>query len=123
MWRTDMTLTRESMVLIAICTIDLVATLLFINNSSASEGNPLMAFYLRYGVGTFVIAKLMLIFLPVFLFEWSRQFKPQFVKLMLRVTIAAYLVIYLTLFLTINEGVDANEGIGPGPVNMSQQKK
>jgi hypothetical protein len=103
-WVTNMTLTKESILLIAICTIDLAATLLFINTNSASEGNPLMAFYLRYGIGAFVMMKLALIFLPVFVFEWSRQYRPQFVKFMLRATIVAYLAVYLMLFLTTNVG-------------------
>ncbi|MHB9037217.1 MAG: DUF5658 family protein [Armatimonadota bacterium] len=119
-WVTNMTLTKESIVLIALCTIDLVATLLFINTKMAVEGNPLMAFYLRYGIGTFVMMKLMLVFLPIFVFEWSRQYRPQFVKFMLRATIAAYLAIYLMLFLTINVGeTSAKNGIGPGPVGAS----
>ncbi|MCE5314883.1 MAG: DUF5658 family protein [Armatimonadota bacterium] len=99
-----MTLTRESIILIAICVIDLVVTLLLVNTKTAVEGNPLMAFYLKYGTGTFVMVKLALVLLPIFVFEWSRQYKPQFVKLMLRATIATYLGVYLMLFLTINVG-------------------
>ncbi|MEN6356969.1 MAG: DUF5658 family protein [Armatimonadota bacterium] len=118
-----MTLTRESIVLIVICTCDLAATLLFINTKTASEGNPLMSFYLKYGIGTFIMMKLMLIFLPVFLFEWSRQFKPRFVKLMLRATIVIYVAIYLSLFLTINVGAGQKDGIGPGPVETSRVVK
>ncbi|MCE5323537.1 DUF5658 family protein [bacterium] len=118
-----MTITKESIVLIAICAFDLVATLLFINTNKASEGNPIMSFYLKYGIGTFIMMKLLLIFLPVFLFEWSRQFKPQFVKFMLRATIAMYVTIYLLLFLTINVGAGSKDGIGPGPIETSRIAK
>ena len=100
----DMTLTKESLFLIAICTIDLVSTLLLLNTETASEGNPLMAFYLNYGVGTFVLVKVSLIFLPIFIAEWSKQYRPRFVRFMLRATIATYLGVYLVLFLAINLG-------------------
>ncbi len=97
-----MKLTRESQILIALCVLDLATTLVLLRTDRATEGNPIMAFYLRYGVGTFVLAKLSLIFLPVFIAEWSRQYRPRFVKLMLRGAIATYAGIYLMLFLTIN---------------------
>ena len=97
-----MTLTKESIILIAICTADLASTLLLIGQNAALEGNPLMNYYLSYGVGTFVLMKLALIVLPIFVAEYSRRYKPQFVRIMLRATIATYLGAYLVLFLTVN---------------------
>lgn len=97
-----MTLTRESLLLIGICIVDLATTLLLLNTKSAAEGNPLMSFYLKYGIGTFVMVKLSLIFLPIFIAEWSKQYRPKFVRFMLRATIATYLGVYLLLFLSIN---------------------
>jgi len=97
-----MTCTRESLLLIAICTADLISTLLLIGKGGAAEGNPLMGFYLRYGIGTFVMVKLSLIFLPIFIAEWGKRYKPRFVRIMLRATIAAYLGMYLLVFLTVN---------------------
>lgn len=97
-----MTLTRESMLLILISLVDLSTTLFLLRTDSASEGNPLMSYYLNYGVGTFVMVKLTLVILPLFIAEYSRQFRPKFVRFMLRATIAAYLGTYLALFLTIN---------------------
>ncbi len=99
-----MKLTRESMILIALCVVDLVSTLILLRTNAAREGNPLMAFYLRYGVGTFVLMKLTLIFLPVFVAEWSKQYRPRFVRTMLRAAIVTYAAMYLVLFLTINVG-------------------
>ena len=99
---TDMTLTRESLLLIAICTADLASTVLLLNSGGAVEGNPLMSFYLRYGIGTFVMVKLSLVFLPVFIAEWGKQYKPRFVRTMLRATIAAYVGMYVLVFLTVN---------------------
>jgi hypothetical protein len=99
------TLTRESMVLIAICAADLLSTLFLLQSHGAGEGNPLMAFYLRYGVGTFVMMKLTLMVLPVFIAEWSKQYRPKFVRLMLRTAIVTYVGTYILLFLTVNIGV------------------
>ena len=55
-----------------------------------------------YGIGTFIAMKLTLVLLPVFIFEWCRQYRPGFVRLMLRAVIVAYLGTYLILFLTLN---------------------
>ncbi|MDH7601329.1 MAG: DUF5658 family protein [Armatimonadota bacterium] len=100
-----MTLTRESMVLIVICAADLLSTLFLLQSQGAREGNPLMAFYLRYGIGTFVMMKLTLMVLPVFIAEWSKQYRPRFVRLMLRTAIITYVGTYLLLFLTVNLGM------------------
>ena len=97
-----MTLTRESQVLIAICMFDLASTLFLLNTTGASEGNPLMSYYLRYGVAAFVMVKLTMVALPLFIAEWSRQYRPQFVRLMLRTAIAVYLGLYLAVFLSVN---------------------
>ncbi len=106
-----MTLTKESIILIAVCTADLATTLLFLNAKTAIEGNPLMSFYLRYGIGTFVLVKLSLIFLPIFIAEWCKQFRPKFVRLMLRATIATYLGAYLLMFVIINILGIANDSV------------
>ena len=97
-----MTLARESLLLIGISVVDLTATLLMLGTDLAYEGNPLMGYYLRYGVGTFVLVKLSLIFLPIFIVEWSKQYRPRFVRMMLRATIATYLGTYLVLFVSVN---------------------
>jgi len=100
-----MTLTKESKVLIAICAADLMVTLFLLGNHTAREGNPLMAYYLRYGVGAFILAKVILCGIPIFVFEWCKQYRPRFVKMMLRTTIAMYLAIYFSLFLALNLGI------------------
>jgi len=100
----EMTLTRESMVLMAICLIDLASTLLLLHTHSASEGNPVMGYYLNYGIGIFVLMKLALVALPIFIAEWSRQYRPKFVRLMLRAAIATYVGVYAVLFLLVNMG-------------------
>jgi len=121
-----MTITRESMVLMGICVLDLTSTLLLLNAKQASEGNPLMSFYLRYGIGTFVLMKLTLVLLPIFIAEWSRQYRPRFVRNMLRTAIATYLGVYLLLFLTINVGAQGprpTSGAAPLPGQESARLK
>jgi len=96
------TLMKESVILIALCLADLIATLVLIDNSYAREGNPVMAYYLRHGLAPFVLAKLALVALPIFVVEWSRQFRPRLARNLVRFAIAAYLGIYLVLFLGVN---------------------
>lgn len=119
-----MTLTKESMVLMAICVLDLASTLILLNARQATEGNPLMSFYLKYGVGTFVLMKLTLVLLPIFIAEWSRQYRPRFVRFMLRAAIVGYLGTYLLLFMTINVGAHARAepgGTAPPPAQQAQR--
>lgn len=105
-----MTLTRESLLLIGICTADLASTLFLLQNGIAREGNPLMSYYLKHGIGTFVMIKLSLVFLPIFIAEWCKQFKPRFVRFMLRATIAVYVGSYLLVMITVNNGRVASAG-------------
>jgi hypothetical protein len=97
-----MRLMRESLFLIVIGVSDLLYTLFLVGSRGASEGNPLMAYYLRFGVGAFVIVKLALLFLPVFVAEWSKAYKPRFVRRMMRGVIAVYVGSYLLLFVLVN---------------------
>jgi hypothetical protein len=97
-----MSLTRESQVLIIICLLDLLSTLMLVSHGGASEGNPLMSFYLRIGVWAFVLVKLALVFLPIFIAEWSMRYRPKFVRMMLRTAIATYVGMYLLVFLSVN---------------------
>ena len=99
-----MTITKESLLLIGLCTVDLASTLLLLNGGKAIEGNPLMSFYLGYGIGAFVMVKLSLVFLPIFIAEWGKQYRPRFVRTMLRATIATYLGMYVIVFLMVNVG-------------------
>ncbi len=97
-----MRLLRESLILIAIGLADLLFTLRLLAGKTAEEGNPVMAYYLRHGILAFVIVKLVLLFMPIFVAEWSRRYKPLFVKWMLRGAIAAYLGSYVVGFVFVN---------------------
>ena len=93
---------KESVILIGICLVDLLATLFLLGSNQAVEGNPVMAFYLNSGTSVFVMAKLLLLFLPIFIAEWCRQYRPMFVQRMLRAAIFGYVGIYVVLFLGVN---------------------
>lgn len=97
-----MTLMKESFILIVICTLDLVLTVFLLGSHHAFEGNPLMAYYLQFGLGTFILVKIALFAFPIFVAEWCKQYRPRFVRSMLRLTILAYVGAYVALFLTIN---------------------
>lgn len=97
-----LTLSRDSIILIAIGMADLISTVILLNAGGAVEGNPVMAYFLRYGICVFILMKMMLISIPVMIFEYCRQFKPKFVALMVRFAITAYVAVYASLYLTIN---------------------
>lgn len=97
-----LTLNRDSIILIAIGVADLISTVILLNIGRAVEGNPVMAYFLHYGIGVFILMKMVFISLPVMIFEYCRQYKPQFVTMMVRFAITAYVAVYISLFLTIN---------------------
>ncbi len=105
-------LTRESQIITAICLLDLAVTLALLAHSpNVSEGNPLMSFYLQFGVGAFIMVKLCLLFAPIFIVEWCRQFRPRFARNMLRVAIVAYVGSYTVMFLQVNMPVLLADGL------------
>ena len=117
---------KESLILISIGLLDLVITLALLGTNGAREGNPLMAYYLQFGFGAFVMVKLMLLFLPVFVAEWSKIYNPKFTKLMMRGAIAAYIGSYIILFLLVNIAPRLSSSCAacaPGGVRVAQHVK
>jgi hypothetical protein len=100
--KVNMKLTAESLILIAICLADLLLTVFLLKNGPVREGNPLMAYYLQFGLTTFVIVKLCLMFPPILIVEWCRKYKPDFARFMLRFAITAYLGVYVVSFAAAN---------------------
>ncbi|MCS7316652.1 MAG: DUF5658 family protein, partial [Bryobacteraceae bacterium] len=64
--------------------------------------NPIMRYYLRYGLIPFALAKLVLVIAPVVIIEWGRQHRPRTVRTLARVGVLGYLVLYAGMFFTIN---------------------
>ena len=92
----------ESVLLAAICIIDMVTTITLVKFRLAVEQNPLMAACLSRGVATFVMAKL-LSFVPfVVVAEMHRRRNPAFVRAASRVAIFLYLFIYSAILVRVN---------------------
>ncbi len=99
-----MKVSRESMVLAAICAADLVTTLWFVNVYGGAEANPLMRYYLERSTALFVVAKVVLVCGPLAVLEWARRMRPRFVTSMLRTAIALYICLYGSVVWRINSG-------------------
>ncbi len=95
-------LCAESWAIILVCVADLLTTIALITRGLAEEGNPIMRFYLQYGLAPFALAKLVLVLAPVVIIEWGRRHRPQTVKLLARLGVAGYLSFYAVMFFTIN---------------------
>ncbi|MDO8585994.1 MAG: DUF5658 family protein [Armatimonadota bacterium] len=108
-----MSLMRETWILMAICLLDLATTLGLTAGRRFTEGNPIMSYYLELGVWAFVGAKLLLVVMPLIVAEYSRRFKPRFVRTMLRFAIAAYVAAYVMLFLGFNLEPLTQEAFAP----------
>jgi hypothetical protein len=93
----------ETLILTLICSIDLFVTIYLVATHQAIEANPLMAATLNnYGPTAFIIAKVLLMALPLTIAELARTHHPHFVKRALQVCIAVYLGIYILSFLKWN---------------------
>lgn len=112
-----MILMKETWILLVICLTDLIVTLgLLASGRWFFEGNPIMGYYLEIGVWAFVAAKIGLIVMPLFIAEYSKRFKPVFVKTMLRFAIFTYVATYLVLFAGVNAKPLTQEFAGPRSV-------
>lgn len=98
-WRV---LSNESWAIVLVCIADLLITIALINKGLAEEGNPIMRYYLGYGIWAFVFAKTVMITAPVVIIEWGLRHRPRTVSILTRVGIASYLGIYALMFLTVN---------------------
>lgn len=101
-------LARETWIILFICLVDMLLTVWLLQTQRATEGNPLMAFYLDNGVWAMIGAKIVLVAMPIFVAEWARRHRPQFVHRALRFAIAVYVGLYLIAFM--NAGICANSG-------------
>lgn len=98
-------MSKESRILLVIYVADLLATIWLITTGQATEGNPIMSYYLSKGWLPLVAIKAMLFVLPVFVLEWCRRSRPVFVHRMLRFAIAVYLGLYVVAL--IDAGIAA----------------
>jgi hypothetical protein len=84
----------ESITLFMICFVDMCSTLYWVHNHTATEANPLMAYWLHQGDWAFCIAKL-LSFVPFLaLCAYYRSSRPKLIAVALRSTIVLYATTY-----------------------------
>jgi hypothetical protein len=97
-------LSIESLILVAVCTADMLVTLFFVSRGMAVEQNPLMAVFMNYSPWAFVLAKL-LSFLPfVIAIEMYRRHDRDFARRVCRIAIGAYVVLFVVLTVGTNLG-------------------
>lgn len=87
-------LTWEMMLLFLIVSSDMLSTLYWVHHHTATEGNPVMAYWLRIGDWAFILFKMMTILPFLALAAYVRTKRPRFIKFSLRFTLLAYGLIY-----------------------------
>jgi len=93
----DVSISRETLILFAICFLDMMSSAIMFQNGLAVEANPLLRGAADAGFMPFVIAK-SLTFVPALMAaEWYRRQRPEFVLPLLRWAAAAYAAIYVLL--------------------------
>ncbi len=100
--RRETVISMESILIFAICSMDLLSTLWLLAAGLAAEANPLMAYLLKHGTAAFCAVKMSTVICLIAVTEWYKKYNPRFVRNIMRITIAAYLTIYAILVSTIN---------------------
>jgi len=98
-------------VVAAICLLDLVTTVVLLHRGEAVEGNPLMAYFVQFGLPAFCAAKLLFVVPPLLVAEWFRRYNEPLVRGTLRFVAVAYVVLYVVGFLALNQHLLA--GLSP----------
>ncbi len=99
---TIMGIARETIWLGLVCLADLILTACLISTGAFTEGNPLLAHYLHYGLGAMCAVKLFSFLTPLALAEWYRRRDPAFVRGMLRGALGVYVVAYVAGVTAVN---------------------
>ncbi len=95
-------ISTESLILVAICMADMLATLYFVLNGMATEQNPIMAACIKHSPAMFVLVK-MVSFVPfVIAVELYRRKNPGFARKACLYAIALYVVTFVALTLGTN---------------------
>ena len=97
-----MRVTWETVVLAAVCSADMIYTLWLIANGVAIEANPIMRFYLDFGITAFIAAKTLLIVAPISALEILRRKRPRSVHRIMTIGLALYVASYAIGLLCAN---------------------
>ena len=94
----------QSYALSALCMGDLASTVWLCGVHDASEGNPIMAFFLAQGVVAFAAVKLAFTAIPLGILEWARRIQPKLGYLALNTALLGYLTLYTAGLAHVNSG-------------------
>lgn len=100
--KSKVSVSAESLILVAICMADMISTLVFVLRGRAVEQNPLMAMCLNQSPLMFVLVKLASFVPFVVAVELFRRRNPAFARFACRTAIAAYVVTFVALTLGCN---------------------
>jgi hypothetical protein len=93
---------KESLILIILGIIDLFFTIYLIFTGLFTEGNPILSFYLQKSLILFILAKMYLTLVTVFILEIIKKQNAIFVRNVLRLGIVFYFMIYMFGFIALN---------------------
>jgi hypothetical protein len=96
---------RETLIVAALCLMDLLSTLFLVHHRQASEGNFVMDYYLQQGTAAFVGAKCVLFVPALLIAEWYRRRNPRLVIKTLRLVIVLYVTFYSAIVFQANREV------------------
>lgn len=86
-------LAPETYILAGIAAVDMYATWLIFSTGYAHEGNPIMDFYMKRGLGWMIAGKSAFILPQLFILEWGRQTHPVLVRKLSRLVIVVYAIL------------------------------
>ena len=93
----------ETVAIVVIAGVDLLTTIFWLARGEAREANYLFNIILHdYGPLGFILAKALLIALPLTVAELARKHNERFVKLALRVCAVMYVLLYIRSFVLSN---------------------
>lgn len=95
----------ETWILAFVGTADAVLTAVLVQMGTVAEANPILAYYLGFGVLVFLAIKMFLVVGPLWVLEYLRHRYPKVpIKKWLRIGLAAYLLVYFGGILLLHLG-------------------
>jgi hypothetical protein len=89
------TLAAETFYLGLVCFADLALTALLLHTGHMTEANPILAYYLQFGLLAMCVVKLASFLIPLAIAEWYRHKRPQFITPLLRAALCLYIAGYV----------------------------
>jgi len=93
---------KESLILLAICLVDALLSIVLLATGLAEEANPLMARCLDHSFAAFYLVKMASVVPALVAAELYRRHNPVFIRRLLRGAIVAYITLYFSLLFIVN---------------------